>query len=60
MDKLYEKILRRLGSQKIVNSREVVSAKFVEDSVRYTMEQYNNALKNHKCPQKILSLNIKK
>ena len=43
-DKLYEKILRRLGSQKIVNSREVVSAKFVEDSVRYTMEQYNNAL----------------
>lgn len=43
-DDLYKKIIGRLNSSRIQNNREVVSAKFVEDSVRYTMEQYNNAL----------------
>lgn len=43
-DDLYNKIINKLNSRRIENSREVVSAKFVEDSVRYTMEQYNNAL----------------
>lgn len=43
-DDLYKRIIGRLNSSRIENTREVVSAKFVEDSVRYTMEQYNNAL----------------
>ena len=43
-DDLYKKIIGRLNSSRIQNNIEVVSAKFVEDSVRYTMEQYNNAL----------------
>lgn len=43
-DDLYKRIIGRLNSSRIENTREVVSAKFVEDSVRYTMEQYNDSL----------------
>lgn len=53
-DDLFSKIMAKLHSPKVVNSCEVVSAKFVEDSVRYTMEQYNNAL--YKNQEEIIKL----
>ncbi len=43
-DDLYKRIIGRLNSPRVENTRDYVSAKFVEDSVKNTMLQYNNAL----------------
>ena len=43
-DQLYGRIIEKLNSSKVKNNEEVVSAKFVSDSVSHVMAQYNNVL----------------
>ena len=48
-DQLYGRIMEKLNSSKVKNNEEVVSAKFVSDSVSHVMAQYNNVLTRGVC-----------